>query len=503
MFDTLMGALPLVFDPQTLIVIFACAAFGLFIGAIPGLSATMATAMLVPITFFMDPVPAISAIVTMAAMAIFASDIPTALLRIPGTAASAAYVDDIYKMSQQGKVGLALGTSVMMSALGGVFGSLVLMVAAPQLAEVALNFTSYEYFWLALLGLSAAVMLGTGSLTKSLVSLCFGLLLASVGLDTTSGYPRFTYGNPSLLSGIGLVPALIGFFAIPEVIRAIVHKDVTAPVKSISRISELFNGLGRLLWTYKGNAARGSVIGTLVGIVPGAGSDIAAWISYAVSKRFSKTPEKFGTGHPEGLVAAGASNNSALSGAYVPALVFGIPGDSITAIVIGVLYMKGLNPGPLVFMNNPNEITAILIVFLIANLLIIPLGVMAIVMASPILRVPKSALAPLILCFAIVGSYAVESSVIGIIIMLTVGIIAYLMEENRFPVAPAVLGLVMGLLVERNLITSLIKSDNSVLPFFDRPIAGTLGVLAISIWVLPLVLGLWKRRRARADARAG
>lgn len=498
--DNVIAALPLVFAPFNLAVMMACALFGLFIGAVPGLSATMATAMLVPITFYMDPVPAIGAIVTMSAMAIFASDIPTALIRIPGTAASAAYVDDLYKLSQKGRPGLGLGLCVITSAIGGVFGTLVLMAAAPQLAEVSLNFTSFEYFWLALLGLSAAIMLGTGSIVKSLMSLCLGLLIASVGLDTSSGYPRFTYGQESLLSGVSFVPALIGFFAVPEIIRAIVHREKLEQAKSISSVSELFEGLGTTLWTFRTNLARGSAIGTVIGILPGAGSDIAAWISYAVSKKLSRHPERFGAGYEEGLVDAGAANNSALSGAYVPAMVFGIPGDSITAIVIGVLYVKGLNPGPMVFINNAVEVNAIFMVFMLANLLMVPLGILAILLAAPVLKVSKTALAPLILGFAIVGSFAIDLSITSIVVMILVGSFAYLMEENEVPVAPAVLGLVMGTLVERSLITSLIKGDNNPLMFFERPIAGVLGVVTLALWFTPLLVKLYRGSRRQEIA---
>ncbi|RDE10151.1 tripartite tricarboxylate transporter permease [Pelagibacterium lacus] len=499
--ETLIAAAQLVLEPYTLMVILACALFGLFIGAVPGLSATMATAMLVPITFYMDPVPAVGAIVTMSAMAIFASDIPAALVRIPGTAASAAYVDDLHQLTLKGKPGIALGLCVVTSAIGGVFGTAVLMIAAPQLAEVSLNFTSFEYFWLALLGLSAAVMLGSGTLVKSVMALCLGLLVASVGLDTSSGYPRFTYGQQDFLSGVPFIPALIGFFAVPEVIRAIVHRDNTVSARSISKVSELFEGMGKILWKFRFNVARGSVVGTLVGILPGAGSDIASWISYAISKRFSKHPERYGKGYEEGLVDSGAANNSALSGAYVPAMVFGIPGDSITAIVIGVLYVKGLNPGPMVFINNAVEVNAIFLVFMLANLLMVPLGILAILMAAPVLRVSKTALAPLILCFAIVGSFSIELSTTAITVMMVVGVFAYLMEENGIPVAPAVLGLVMGTLVERNLITSLIKADNNPLAFFERPIAGGLGVVTLALWFTPLLVALYRRyRRPRVAA---
>lgn len=495
MIDNIASALPLVFNYTTLSVIFASALFGLFVGAIPGLSATMATAILVPITFFMDPVPAIAAIVTTAAMAIFASDIPTALLRIPGTAASAAYVNDMNGLTVKGKVGHALGISVFCAAFGGVFGSLILIFTAPKLALVSLNFTSTEYFWLALLGLTAAVMLGSGSILKSLLSLGIGLFIATIGLDSTAGYPRFVFGIDAVLSGVAFVPALIGMFAIPEIIRTIVYKDSSAEAPVHVSVRSLFSGLGKTLYKYKLNIVRGSVIGNAVGILPGAGSDIGSWISYAVSKKMSRHPEKYGTGHDEGLVDACSANNSSLSGAYVPAMVFGIPGDSITAIVIGVLYAKGLNPGPLVFITKGVEVTAIFITFLVANLLIIPLGLVAILISRRLLQVQKSILIPFILIFAIAGSYAIDNTYAGIVIMLLLGLLAYFMEENGFPVAPAILGIVMGPMLESNLITSLIKSDGNFLEFFSRPIAATLGVITLCVWFLPLLLGLIRKYR--------
>jgi len=498
MLANLDAAMTLVFTWNMAGIILACSVFGLFVGSIPGLSATMATAMLVPLTFFMDPVPAVAAIVTTAAMAIFASDIPAALLRIPGTAASAAYIDDLNALTRNNKVGRALGISVTASAIGGIFGSLVLMMAAPKLALVSLNFTSFEYFWLALLGLSAAVMLGSSSLLRSLMALLIGLMIAMVGMDTTAGFPRYTFGSTSLLDGVAFVPALIGMFAIPELIRSFIGKPVHVPVSKVGNPLRMFDGLGKLLWQSKLNLFRGSTIGTVIGILPGAGSDIGAWISYAVSKRFSKQKALYGKGTEEGLVDACAANNAALSGAYVPAMVFGIPGDSITAIVIGVLYMKGLNPGPMVFLTSADKISAIFLVFLIANLLIIPLGLLAITMASQVLRVPKRLLAPLILGFCIVGSYSINAAASGVMVMLVLGLLAYMMEENGFPVAPTILGIVMGQLVERNFVTSLIKSDGGVLPFVERPIAAGLALLVLLVWSVPVLV--WLRGKSRAWA---
>lgn len=493
----LLQAFTLVFDPYVLAVMIGAALFGLFVGSIPGLSATMATALLVPITFFMEPVPAIGAIITASAMAIFAGDIPAALLRIPGTPASAAYVEDSYRMTRAGRGPEALGALVVFSAIGGIFGTIVLIIASPLLAEVALRFSSFEYFWLVVMGLSAAIFVAPGSIGRGLIGLCIGLTAALVGMDNPSAEPRFTMGNVDLMGGIALIPAMVGLFAVSEVFRYMIRGgDTDTPVRADTR------GMIRAQWAvmkkYPKQMVRGNVIGTLIGALPGAGADIAAWISYAISKRFSKEPEKFGTGHVEGLVEAGASNNSAVSGAWIPALVFGIPGDSITAIVIGVLYVKGMNPGPTIFINQAPMVDALFIIFILANILMIPLGWLAIKASSQVLRVPQRVLMPIILLFSLVGAFSITNSMYGVVLALIFGIIGLIMEENDIPVAPAILGLVLGPLLEQNFITSMIKADGELGGFFSRPIAAGLGIVTILVWCAPLIRKLLLRKRAAA-----
>lgn len=492
--EPFLTALPIVLDPYVLTVILLSGLFGLFMGAIPGLSATMATALLVPITFFIPPVPALAAIVTATAMAIFAGDLPGALLRIPGTPASAAYTDEAFALTRKGKAELALGTGLVAAVIGGMFGAVALTFSAPVLARVALNFSSYEYFWLACLGLTCAAFISGSNPVKGAISLLIGLLIATVGLDPMSGQARFTFGSVELMGGINFIPAMIGMFALAEVLRVVTATKPPDAVKQVS-IGNVFAGLGPVMAKYRMNLLRGSVIGTLVGALPGAGSDIAAWISYAVSKRFSKEPEKFGTGHVEGLVDAGASNNAGLGGTWVPALVFGIPGDSITAIVIGVLYVKGMNPGPTVFLDRPELIYAVFISFFVANLLLLPLGYLAIKSSKQLLRMPRSALMPIILMFCMVGTFAINNSVFGIVVLLVLGLVAYLMEENGFPIAPAILGLVLGPLLEDAFMTSMIKGSGQFTAFFERPVSGALGIVTIAIWLSPLLLGCLRRRR--------
>jgi putative tricarboxylic transport membrane protein len=493
--DALIQAFWLVFDPFVLGVILLSAIFGMFVGAMPGLTATMATALLVPITFFMPPVPALGAIVTATAMAIFAGDIPAAMLRMPGTPASAAYADDSYAMTKKGQLNLVMGVNLVFSAGGGLIGVAVLIALAPALAEVAINFSSFEYFWLACLGLTCAVFLTNADPVKGFLSLFIGLLLATVGIDPSAGFPRFTFGEVELMQGVNFVATMIGVFAVSELLRnAVTVRDAGHVV--VQQVGNMFRGLGAIWRRHWLNFLRGSAIGTVIGALPGAGADIAAWISYAVSKRFSKEPQKFGTGHIEGIVDSTSANNSAVGSAWIPALVFGIPGDSITAIVIGVLYMKGMNPGPTVFAENPQLIYAVFLIFILANLIMIPLGWAAIKSARQMLRTPRNVLLPVILLFCIVGSFAMTNSLYGVTIMLVLGLFGWFLEQHGIPVAPLILGLVLGEMLEQTFVQNMIKADGQLMAFFERPIAGTLGVATVVIWALMLARAFRPARRA-------
>lgn len=480
-------ALALVLDPTVLLVLLLSSFFGLFVGSIPGLTATMAVALLVPLTFFMDPVPAMGAVVATTAMAIFAGDIPGALLRIPGTPASAAYAEESHQLSQKGQLEIALGTGLILSSVGGLTGALVFILAAPKLAEVALLFSSFEYFWLTMLGLSCSVIISHGSQVKGTVALVFGLFMSTIGLDVMMGYPRFAFGNEDLAAGISILPALIGAFAVSEMIRKVTRTDLKGE-RVQQKIGELLVGVGRVVRKYKVNAIRSSALGTVIGALPGAGADMAAYIAFAVGKKFSKEQDKYGTGHIEGIVDASSANNASVSGAWVPALVFGIPGDTLTAIVIGVLYMKGINPGPTVFINSPEFVYAIFIMFILANIFMVPFGILAIKLSRHILAVPPSILFPLILMTCIIGTFAVHNAIFDVLVMLIVGILAYFMEENDFPLAPMILGLLLGKIVEDNFVASFIKARGTFEGFFDRPMSAFLGILTISIWVVPLVI---------------
>jgi len=497
--EAILDAFGQVFTFKVLGIMAVSALYGLMVGAIPGLTATLAVALMVPITFFMDPVPAIAAIVTMAAMAIFAGDLPAVLLRMPGTPASAAYTDQAYRFTQAGRGEYILGISACTSAIGGSIGVLALMFGAPLLARFALNFSSFEYFWLATLGLTAAIMVGGTQVSRSAVSLLLGLLVASVGIDPVSGETRFTFGSDALLGGFGFIPVIIGLFAVAEILRFCTRSASERELPQVPQQPLYLQALRDAL-RHKLGILRGSVTGTLIGALPGAGADIAAYIAYAMGRR-----QRGAADHPdEGAVAqiapATAANNAAVGGSFIPATVFGIPGDSLTAIVIGVLLMKGLNPGPTIFTDNASMINAVFLAFLLANLMLIPFGFLSVRLFKQVLRIPQGILMPSILLFAMVGAYAVENSLFAVVTILVFGVLGFLLEENDFPLAPMILGIVLGPLLEETFVTSMMRSNGSFLAFFERPVSLALALITLAVWLLPPLLRLWREHRTSRPA---
>lgn len=499
--EALLEAIRSVAQPDVLLVILCAAAYGIFVGSIPGLTATMAVALMVPMTFFLSDIQAVAAIVTTVTCSIFAGDIPATLIRIPGTPASAAYATDAYRLTQQGEHRWALGLSLTFSVIGGLFGVLVLATAAPLLAKFASRFTSFEYFWLFVLGLTCAATVSGQSLSKASFALFFGMFLSTVGLGADYSRPRLTFGLSELIMGINFIPAMIGLFGVSEILRnaLVIRSDPDSLSNSApSERSTTTKSLKGLI-PYAGRRSfalvRSSTIGAFIGMLPGAGADIAAWISYAVSRKFSRQPEKYGEGSEEGLSDATGANNAALGSAWIPALVFGIPGDSVTAIALGVLLMKNISPGPDIFdVTKPQAILvySIYVAFILANLMLIPLGLLAIQTGSMLIRIPRRILLPLILMFCIVGSFAMKASYFDVGIMMVMGIVGFIFDRFKVPLGPVVLGIILGGEVEHRFI-QCIQQIESPVDFVSSGISITLACICILLWLSPLF------RRKSAD----
>lgn len=510
------------FDPSLWLIILASAVYGIFIGAVPGLTATMAVALLVPLTFWMEPTAALAAIVTLTACAIFAGDIPAVLLRIPGTPASAAYADDAFAMTRRGDADLALGIALVFSIVGGLFGAAVLILLGHQLARAAAWFSSPEYFWMYVIGLSCAVVAARGALLKALAALLLGLLFSTVGLSAVHTEARFTFGFPELYQGINFIPAMIGLFGVSEVFKnlsamrrdglptRVVDGAASASVAAGPVHDGLFQRFVVLpLWRTLGPATcelklrmravlRSSAIGTAIGILPGAGADIASWVAMAVSKRLAKRTDDAAEQAVAGLADATTANNSAIAGAWIPALVFGIPGDSITAIVIGVLLMKNVKPGPEIFEKQAVLVYSLYLLFILANLILLPMGLVAIKAGGYIVRVPRQMLLPMILLACVVGAYAVNESTFDVWIMLGMGVLGFVLERFQVPIGPIVLGIVLGGPLEERFIQTLTAGDGSLGAFVNRPLSMGLAAVAAALWMSLLLL----RGRISADQTA-
>lgn len=501
------------FQLPVLFIIILAAAYGIFVGAIPGLTATMAVALIVPLTYYLDNISALAAIVTLEACAIFAGDIPATLLRIPGTPASAAYVDDAYSLTRAGRQYQSLGTSLLFSVAGGLFGAMVLILLAPLVSLVAYQFSSLENFWLYLLGLSCAVVVSRGSKLKGALALLIGLLLSTVGLSAVHSEPRFTFGRDELISGVNFIPAMIGLFGVSEILRNVVLSPEHLAAATVPRGKEessggfwerwiagpvraVFGPALALLWRRKLHALRSSTIGAGVGMLPGAGADIGAWISYAASRNVSKKKEEYGRGSLEGLGDATSANNSALAGAWMPALILGIPGDSVTAIVIGVLLMKNVTPGAAILEEQPELVYGIYLTFILANLALLPLGFLAIRAAGQMVRIPRRVLLPVILIFCIVGAYAISADYFDVWVMLAMGILGFLLEYYEVPLGPVVLGIILGGKVEETFIQNWTKSE-SLLDFFGRPWAAALGLITLLVWFGPPLIRFWRNQATK------
>ncbi|MCJ7830521.1 MAG: tripartite tricarboxylate transporter permease, partial [Desulfobacterales bacterium] len=451
----------------------------------------MGVALLIPFTFGMNKVAAISMLTALYCGGTYGGSITAILVHAPGTPAAAATAFDGFPLAQKGQAGKALGMACVSSAVGGIFSVICLIFLAPFLAEIAIDFGPPEYFALTVFGLSMISSVGSKSVLKNLIGGCIGVFLATVGMDEITGYSRYDFGITELMDGVNFIPVMIGLFAAAQVFR-----QAEQGIKQI-KLDKKITGLlptWQDIKDVKGVLLRSSIIGTFIGILPAEGGTVASFIGYNEAKRFSKHPEKFGTGVLEGVAGPECANNAATGGAMVPTLALGIPGSGTTAVILGALLIHGLRPGPLLFVQHADVVYAIFAGMLLANLLFLGIGLGGAKLFSHIVRVPNYILNPIILTLCVVGSYALSNNMADVWIMLICGVVGYKMREYGFAAAPIVLGLVLGELIEIALRRSLIVFDNNPLVFLTRPYSLFFIILTVLGLLSPWIRSVFERR---------
>ncbi len=488
----LVEVLSSVFNLQIVFFIIVGVFTGICIGALPGLTATMGVALVLPLTFGMDAIPGILLLIGVYVGAIYGGSISAILLRTPGTPAAAATILDGYEFSKRGESGRALGISTVSSFVGGVVSVIALWLISPQLAKLALRFSAPEFFLLAIFGLSIIASISGNSLSKGVLCGALGITLSFIGIDSITGYPRFVFNNINLLSGMSFIPVMIGLFAMSQAFTTI--ETIFTPDQVTQKISKVWPSKSDWKVIMRQGPISG-VIGTIIGIIPGAGAEIGAFVSYGQAKKTSRHPELFGTGIPEGIAAPEAGNNGVTGGALIPMLTMGVPGDAVAAILIGALTVQGLQPGPLLFTEHTTLVYSIFLGMFIANVTMLVLGLSSLKLFVKVLSVPKGILTPMIFILCVVGSYAINTNFFDVGVMLFFGIVGYFMQKADVSVSPAVLGLILGPMAESNFRRALLMSEGSYSIFFSSPIAWIFLLLTIVTLVGPTIGEMARKKR--------
>lgn len=492
--DLLLDILAGVFSAGPLAAMLGASVLGVFIGALPGLNPVMAIALLLPLTYSMEPLVALGMVAGIYNGSMYGGAIPAILLRIPGTPAAIATTFDGYPMAQRGEASKALKIACWSSAIGGAASAVALMTIGPLLARVTLVFGPAEYFWIAMFGMaSIAVMVGRDAV-KGLMAAVLGLLLGTVGIDQLSGAARYTFDQPWLLSGLDLIVVLVGLYALPPVLQLAEKADLRGLSASALRLENV-----RLEWaevrSFVPTWVRSSLIGIGVGILPGAGGNIAAFLSYNAAKNASPEPETFGTGNPAGVAAAECGNNADNAASMIPALTLGIPGNVVAALVLGALLIHGLQPGPQLFHQAPELVGGFMLQMLVTSLLILLVGGAAATRVfAQVQRLPGVLLVPTILVLMAVGVYVINGRVIDLWVMFVAGVAAYFLEKVEVPLAPIVLGLILGPMAEQSVRRALLISRGDPTELVTRPISAVIAVATVALVLWPVVRNLRRRR---------
>ena len=497
--DMVIAALHNVVAPDALLVLLLGTLAGVIIGALPGLSSTMGVALCIPITFSMPPHLSLILLGAVYVSSVYGGSVTAILLRTPGTDASIATALDGFPLAESGRGGEALGMATTASLFGGTFSAIVLLAIAPPLSRIALAFGPQEYTVLTIFGLVTIVGVVSENPTKGVITAMVGLLLATVGFDNFTGIRRFTFGHTELFDGVPLLPALIGLFSVSQALNLSVPKGGGVlkgddQMSLAGRALPLLSDIRRCVRSM----FRSSVIGSVVGILPGAGTSIAAFISYNEARRNSKTPEKFGKGELEGVAASEAANNAVTGGTLIPTLTLGIPGNAVTAVFIGGLTIHGLIPGPKLFTENAEVTYTLIFSLFLANFMFAIVGFLGSKWIRHVTRVPGAVLGPMILTFSVIGSYALRNNMFDVGLVLAFGLVGFFMERWKYPPAPLVIALILGPILEINFRRSMQISNWDLTTFFTRPLSLFLCVLVLAAAAYPFYQG-WKARRQKSE----
>ncbi|MCG8512712.1 MAG: tripartite tricarboxylate transporter permease [Halanaerobiales bacterium] len=468
LFDFLGIVGNLVVDPINILILFGAVLMGIIFGATPGLTATLGVALLTTITYGMNSSTAMIALLAIYVGGVYGGSYASILINIPGTAAAAATALDGYPIALRGEGGRAIGVTTTASAIGTIIGMLFVVTLSPIISNFALQFTSYEFFLLAFFGIIISGTLTTPDIVyKGWIAGFIGLFLATVGRDLLQFYPRFTFGLAELDSGIEVVPVLIGAFGIPQIIQVLRDRTTLPKMEKLQRILPEFRTIAR----YFVDIVRSALIGVGIGSIPGIGEDIAGWVSYGSAKNSSKHPESFGKGEYKAIVSTETANNACVGGAMIPLLNLGIPGSPPAAMLLGALMLHGIKPGPLISFDHPNFILEVAAILLLASLAMWINGILLARQVVKVLRIPSQIFMPIIGVLCIVGSYAIGMRIFNLYLMLPIGIIAYFLTEMKYPIAPLVMGVILGPMADENLRRGLLISKGSLMPIFSRPVS--------------------------------
>ncbi len=481
-------------QPMNLAMIVLGLTVGVVAGALPGVTMLNAVVLVLPFTYLMGIAPSLLLLSAIYAGGVFGGSITGILFNIPGDPMSVPTTWEGYPLNRQGQARLALGMAIMSSAIGGIASALLLMFAAPPFARVALSFSTTEYFAVVLFGMASVVVLGSRSLVSAAMSLFAGVVLGAIGTDPQYGVTRLDFGVPILRDGIDFVVVLIGLFAIGEILEQVSARDQQAPEAGAApgdarpRLPSLAE-----LWTYRRSLARGTAVGTAVGLIPGAGATVSSFVAYGVERQFAREPARFGKGSLEGLSAAESSVNASTGGAMIPLLTLGIPGSGATAVMMGAFLLHGVQPGPLLFRNNGPDVYTIFAGFLLANVLMIGVGLVAARGFAALMRIPTAILGALICALCFLGAFALRNNMSDVWLTALFGVAGFLMRRHELPIPPLVLGLILGPLGEQYFMTTMVSSGNDLTVFLTRPVSAALIAFSVALLAWPAI----QQRRAR------